>query len=246
MLHDLPNLLHLSVHSVGSGERPSDRATDNIVGLLQVTPPVMITLKGLLQHLQLCQVNKRYYRSFNCNDKAIWKSLLEYAASRTITNPNPIGVADSVKLVPTVAEVDALASTLNDEQASTVYKRAFIQYVIYRNLWSFEVFSQREDFQNERWFNLIWFKSQVDIFLGRRNGSIPRVVKEIRSAVASLRRDDPTYPRIPADFFVSALTMVKTAYDAEPSNFIWRGRNSVGGDARVPELIAAIRATAYY
>lgn len=242
MPSSLPNLSQLSVDTVGvvgPSPGPPDRATDNIVGLLQASPPLMLTLRGLLQYLQLCQVSKRFISLFNCDSRVFWRSLLQYAESRTIAQPS--SSTDNVKLLLTTAEVDASTAALGDDRAAAAYKRAFIDYVIFRSLFGYTVFTDLEDFRNETWFNLIWFDAQIKTFLARSNGSIPNVLREIRSAVANLRRKDPSYPPIPADFFIAAVNMIEKLHDAQPN--LW---NSKGGKARVPLLIEAIASTKYY
>lgn len=205
--------------SIGAGNAPNTAISD-IVGLLGANLETMITLRGLLQHLHLCQVNKRYNRVFSCRDRSVWKTLLKYAEDTT-TVPN------DAKLMSTTAEVDALVKTLDDDRAAQAYKRAFIDHVIFRALVGYEAYKYKEDYLKDTWFNLIWFNEQVDIFLARSNGSIPKVVKKIKEATADLRKKDPSYPPIPADFFVGAIKMIKTVNGAE--NTRHRGAKGGGG-----------------
>ena len=215
---------------------------DSTVGLLQTDPATVITVKGLLQLLQLCQVSNRYTSLFSCREKTTWRFLLQHAESTT--NANLESFTNGAKLLSTTADVDARVANLNDAQAAAAYKRAFIDYVIYRALAGHQAYKNVDDFRREGWFNLIWFEGQIETFLSRSNGSIPRVLERLKQATAGLRKKDPFYPPIPADFFVGAIYMIKKAYEAEKKQV--KDWGAKGGMSNIPYLIDAIEKTAFY
>ena len=221
---------------------PADNTVDNTVGLLQIDEATVITVRGLLQLLQLCQVSNRYSSLFSCREKTTWVSLLQHAESTT--NANIESFTNGAKLLSTTADVDARVVNLNDAQAAAAYKRAFIDYVIYRALVGHQAYKDVDDFRREGWFNLIWFEGQIKTFLSRSNGSIPRVLERLKQATIGLRKKDPFYPPIPADFFMGAIYMIKKAYEAEKKQVVDWGAK--GGMSNIPNLIDAIEKKAFY
>jgi hypothetical protein len=236
----------VSFQSRSVSSRPIKTAIGNLadstVGLFTVDRHAVITVKGLLQLLQLCQVSNRYASLFSCHQRTTWRSLLQHA-ERT-TNANLESFTNGAKLLSTTADVDAQVVNLNDAKAAAAYKRAFIDYVIYRALAGHRAYKNVDDFRREGWFNLIWFKGQIKTFLSHSNGSITMVLERLKEATAGLRNEDPFYPPIPADFFVGAIYMIKKAYEAEKKQVQnWRAK---GGMSNIPYLIDAIKKNAFY
>lgn len=222
-----------------------------IVGVSQMDPDTLLTVDGLLRTLQLCEAGVARHVLL-CNNKDIWRALLQHAQDSTrlskfhldpsyeyapiaqqLLNPK----RDVVVPLKTVADVDLAVQTqiLSDHQSANLYKREFTNYVVYRSLYGYMTYAPGTERSSIGgvFFNLIWFESQVKTFLGRSNGSIPNVIKEINNMVKELKKQDPNYPLIPSDFFVAAVQMVATIESM--SKWYQKGRS------RIPNLVAAIK-----
>jgi hypothetical protein len=225
-----------------------------IVGVLQMDPDTLLTLYGLIQLLQLCQA--RVASSvLRCNDKDIWRPLLQYAQDSTrLGNEYDVGMGyangtivedfQRVKnrdIIPLqlVAEVDRAVQTqnLSDGQAAALYKREFINYVIYRSLYG-ESTDLNPPKIKDGYFNLVFFQAQVEIFLRYTKGSISRVLEEIKRQVKDLKKKNPNYPLIPSGFFVTAVQMVATITSMSKPH----QKNRI----HIPDLIAAIKEKDFY
>jgi hypothetical protein len=144
---------------------------------------------------------------------------------------------DIVVPLKTVADVDLIIQTqiLNDRQSANLYKREFINYVIYRSIYGPDNAGPNND---GVFFDLIWFNAQVMIFLSRKNGSIGNVIKEIVRMVKELRSKHPNYPLIPSDFFVAVVQMIATV------NSMSRWHQA--GRKNIPKLVEAIQQKEFY
>lgn len=226
---------------------PVGDPVDDILGLVDVRPSTMITVKGLLQYKQFCQVNQSYNSKFGCRDKDLWRSLLQYAEAKTLSKDGRFTYG--AKLLSTTTEVDESVANLGDDDdaeiaKATAYKRAFTDYVIYRALVGHEAYKDMNDYRRDAWSTLIWFDSQVRTFLSRSNGSIPNVIQEIKRSTKALRKMDPSYPPIPSDFYVGAVKMIIKANDAYKARVVDWG--SKGGYDNIPKLIEAIKKNQFY
>jgi hypothetical protein len=193
-----------------------------------------MSVLGLLRLLQLCQVSSSLSPFLNCNDRNAWKELLSISSERLTER--------SMGVLKSVAEVDAkISSTLvhNDHQAANIYKREFTRHVIYHAL--YDVFRSAVLGTDDVVFDLIWFRSQIETFLGRSNGSMKQVVEMIKQDMSRIRRRDPKFPPVPSDFYVGAVEIV-----AEVTNKKKGRRFYQAGRSRLHLLYTAIRETDYY
>lgn len=227
-----------------------------ILGILQLDPDTLLTVDGLLRTLQLCEARVAPKVLF-CNDKDIWRALLQHAQDSTRLSRLHLNSKDQYApiaqqlldpkrdvVVPlkTVADVDLAVQTqiLSDRQSANLYKREFTNYVVYRSLYGYTTYAPGTERSsiNDEFFNLIWFESQVRTFLGGSTRSIPNVIKEINNMVKELKKQHPNYPLIPSDFFVAAVEMIATI----ESMSRWYQK----GKSRIPDLVAAIKQKDFY
>lgn len=215
------------------GCQPDSTSTNNrssfgfepIFLMLTSDPQKLIRLRSFITYLELCKVTDAW---FDCRDAKVWRNLLDYAY-RTTEVPSKY---DGLLLTP--AQVD---NENEDQNTATRYRQAFRDYVIFRSLQGHTAYKDKNDFISDDSFDLTWFRAQIDIFLSRTNGSVTTVMHQMRISINALRRDHPDYPNIPADFFVSAIHMVK------------RMRCSAGNritPQRLGQLIAKIQKKEYY
>ena len=212
----------------------------HILGVLNMDPEIVMSVRGLLRLLQLCQVSSRLSAFLNCNDKDTWKELLRIASQR-LANMSIFEQSEATGVLKSLAQVDAVISSTSgtdDRQVANIYKREFTRHVLYHALYTME--KGPDDVS----FVLIQFSSQIETFLGRKNGSMPRIVEEIKRDMIVVRRRTPDFPPVPSDFYVGAVEIVAEVTNKQTKQNIRRFYQS--GRFRIPDLVAFIRETDYY
>ena len=206
----------------------------HVLGVLNMDAQVMMSVRGLLSFLQLCQLSGSTSAYLYCNDRDVWKELLR-VSSEKLTDM-------SAGVLKSVSEVDAIISgldvniSLDDRKVANIYKREFTRHVLYNALYgdSYSPMLVADDVR----FELIWFADQIETFLRRSNGSMTNIVKKIQDDMTRIRRRDPDFPPVPSDFYVGAIEIV-----AEVIN---NRSTSQSGRSRLPELVAFVRKADYY
>lgn len=191
-----------------------------------------MSVRGLLRLLQLCQVSGRLQAFLNCNDRDAWRELLRISSERIADWS--AGVLKSVNNVD--AEVGALYGA-DDRLVANKYKQEFTKHVLYSALYD-EVRAPNID---DVRFSLIWFAGQIEIFLGRKNGSKEKIVKKIKQDMARIRKRDPEFPPVPSSFYVGAVELV-----AEVTRQSGGRRFYAAGRDNLPDLYSFIQAVDFY
>jgi hypothetical protein len=171
----------------------------------ETSPDVLITLQGLIQEFNLCQVSQSINKDLLCNTKEHWRSLLEYAEQHT--NVDPKLFIKGINPLSTLLEMDNKVIGKPDHEAATMYKMEFRNYVVFRVMVGPPAYKPAESFNDDKWLQLIFFQEKVGTFISRTNGSTRAVISQIKHATTELRQKDPGYPPIPASFFVAASMM---------------------------------------
>ena len=187
---------------------------------------VLMSVRGLMRLLQLCQVTGRMSTFLNCNDRYAWRELLRISSERVEDWSG--GVLKSVDNVDT--EVGALCGP-DDRLVANMYKQEFTKHVLYSALYD-EVRAPNID---DVRFSLIWFTAQIVTFLSRKNGSKTNIVKEIKNDMKRIRRRDPDFPPVPSSFYVGAVKLVAEV-----------NRQSAAGRDNLPDLYSFIQAMDFY
>ena len=214
--------------SVGAGTDTDKSAllTSQILGVLNMDSQVLMSVRGLMRLLQLCQVTGRMSTFLNCNDRYAWRELLRISSERVEDWSE--GVLKSVDNVDT--EVGALYGP-DDRLAANMYKQEFTKHVLYSALYD-EVRAPNID---DVRFSLIWFTAQIVTFLSRKNGSKTNIVNEIKNDMKRIRRRDPDFPPVPSSFYVGAVKLVAEV-----------NRQSAAGRDNLPDLYSFIQAMDFY
>ena len=214
--------------SVGAGTDTDKSAllTRQILGVLNMDSQVLMSVRGLLRLLQLCQVNGRMSAFLNCNDRYAWRELLRISSERVEDWSE--GVLKSVNTVD--VEVRALCGP-DDRLVANMYKQEFTKHVLYSALYD-EVRAPNTD---DVRFSLIWFTAQIVTFLSRKNGSKTNIVNEIKNDMKRIRRRDPDFPPVPSSFYVGAVKLVAEV-----------NRKSAAGRDNLPDLYSFIQAMDFY
>lgn len=218
--------------SVGAGTDTDKSAllTSQILGVLNMDSQVLMSVRGLLRLLQLCQVTGRLSDFLNCNNQNAWRELLRISSER-VTDWSE-GWSEGV--LKSVDDVDAEVGDLygpDDRLAANMYKQEFTKHVLYSALYD-EVRAPNID---DVRFSLIWFTAQIVTFLSRKNGSKTNIVKEIKNDMKRIRRRDPDFPPVPSSFYVGAVKLVAEV-----------NRQSAAGRDNLPDLYSFIQATDFY
>ena len=247
MLPSLQNLAISPLEKVGC--RNENPVVVTIVGLINGDAGTLLTLRGLLYYLQLCRSGTQ---QLGCTDKVKWRNLLNEAEKNT--NRSPEDNEPNKQLLKTTAEVDqyvaANAISVSEsapykrESESAPYKREFIKYVIFRSLFGYPTYANKSSKAKENGiFGFFFMHSQVDTFINRKNGCIGNVIKAIKDEMTSVRRYDPEYPPVPADFFAATVNMI-----ADNNEKLSKADNNEKRckAIRIENLRKAIRETDFY
>ena len=217
-----PSLSSLSLESVMSidGKRkrtdravgtPEDKVKNNeravsiMLGIIELDPQILITLRGLIQELQLCQLSTINNEKFHCNDKDGWRRLLVYAENNTRVNQELVN--NDINPFSSVQEVDQRVIDMNDHNAANEYKEEFRKYVIFRSITGLSAYNSIESYRDDLSY-MFMFEYQLLKFLGRKNGGIQGVITAIKYSTAKVREGDTDFPPVPAGFFVTAVDIV--------------------------------------
>ena len=184
-------------------------------GVRELDPHVLITLRGLIQEFQLCQLSQGNNGRLNCNDKGAWRNLLVYAEEHTRFDAG-FG-ASKINPFSSVDEVDQRVEGMNDHEDADMYKAEFRKYVIFRSITGLSAYDSVESYREDLSY-MFAFEYQFLIFLGRKKGSITNVIKAIKLSTAHVRKDDTDFPPVPADFFVTAVDIVAKIRSQDPAH----------------------------
>lgn len=223
----------LATRPTGAGAEP---VAERILGILQLDPDTLFNLRGLARMLQLCQVGGQLAAFLRCNEVGAWRELYRLADKRIVDVGRELKrVLERARLVLVSfddAQRHVASADMTDRQAANYYKSLLVKHVVYFSLYESYYFQAQH--QPDASFDLVWFQSQVQTFLGRSNGSMPAIVKEIR-AVMKRTRERVEFPPVPADFFVAAIRIVAEVSDrGDGRRFYQKGR------PRLPALEAYI------
>ena len=196
----------------------------------------LLSVQGLARFLKMCQVNKLRNEFLNCSDKDMWRAVYEYADARRKAGNRILNFGDDQDIETVLEPIERIddrvkQEQLSDKAAANEYKRAVIRHVVFFAL-DFTTDSMYVRRNEGAWLNLVWFQGQVETFLSRTNGSTTNVIKEIKQTMKNVRKENPTYPAIPNEFFLAAIRMIR---EVNKSN-----RWAQNGVSRLPELEAEV------
>lgn len=193
---------------------------EQILGILNMDPEVLFTVRGMLRLLQMCQVGRRMSDFLKCTDKDAWMSLYEKADAR-IQATGFMRSREFRRVLMSFAEAKRVSVSMDDHAAAVYFKKLLTKHILYFALFDPVAFGLPSDGVV---FNMMWFESQIRTFLGRSNGSLTNIVKMIELDLNRVRRNGD-FPPVPADFFVSAIRLVAEVTDMDGARrFYQKGR----------------------
>lgn len=193
---------------------------EQILGILNMDPEVLFTVRGMLRLLQMCQVGRRMSDFLKCTDKDAWMSLYEKADAR-IQALGFMRSREVRRVLMWFEEAKRVSVSMDDHAAAVYFKKLLTKHILYFALFNPVAFGLPSDGVV---FNMAWFEAQIRTFLGRSNGSLTNIVKTIELDMDRVRRNGD-FPPVPADFFVSAIRLVAEVTDMDGARrFYQKGR----------------------